>query len=164
MLLYKRNLELRSIACREMKFDRSAVRSVAPTPFPKSRQPSGRLIYLHLYAPDTVVPASRTSAAIRPDEADQTLRQSTPRRFSDWLALIWNSQKQDLEGYLDDITRRQENHLGHLIVFHRTAASAATRVRSSATCLQPIWKPSWTLRYDYASLPLIQTHSHPLLA
>jgi hypothetical protein len=137
-----------------MKFDRSAAADLWRNTLSQIPTTFGRLIYLASLRDQNTGAYQHHGLAqlFGADEADQTLRQSHTQTFSDWLCFNLEQQKQDLEGYLDELHVEMKTILEtwfRLSPFRSYVPAKAREVERNlfSTDLETVLE---LLRYDYA--------------
>jgi hypothetical protein len=88
-----------------MNFDRSAAADLWRNTLSQIPTTFGRLIYLASLRDQNTGTYQHHGLAqlFGPGETDETLRQSHTQTFSEWLCFNLEQQKDDLEGYLDEL-------------------------------------------------------------
>ena len=88
-----------------MNFDRSAAADLWRNTLSQIPTTFGRLIYLASLRDQNTGTYQHHGLAqlFGPQETDETLRQSHTQTFSEWLCFNLEHQKEDLEGYLDEL-------------------------------------------------------------
>jgi hypothetical protein len=137
-----------------MKFDRSAAADLWRNTLSQIPTTFGRLIYLASLRDQNTGAYQHHGLAqlFGVDEADQTLRQSHTQTFSDWLCFNLEQQKQDLEGYLDELHEDKKTILAtwiRLSPYRSYVPATAREVERNlfTTDLETVLE---LLRYDYA--------------
>ena len=137
-----------------MKFDRSAAADLWRNTLSQIPTTFGRLIYLASLRDQNTGAYQHHGLAqlFGAEEADQTLRQSHTQTFSDWLCFNLEQQKQDLEGYLDQLHEDKKTILAtwiRLSPYRSYIPATAREVERNlfTTDLETVLE---LLRYDYA--------------
>ncbi len=137
-----------------MKFDRSAAADLWRNTLSQIPTTFGRLIYLASLRDQNTGTYQHHGLAqlFSPDEADQTLRQSHTQTFSEWLCFNLEQQKDDLEGYLEELREDKKTILAtwiRLAPYRNYVPVTAREVERNlfTTDLETVLE---LLRYDYA--------------
>jgi len=137
-----------------MKFDRSAAADLWRNTLSQIPTTFGRLIYLASLRDQNTGAYQHHGLAqlFGVDEADQTLRQSHTQTFSDWLCFNLEQQKQDLEGYLDELHEDKKTILATWIRLspYRSYVPATARAVERNLFTTDLETVLELLRYDYA--------------
>jgi len=137
-----------------MKFDRSAAADLWRNTLSQIPTTFGRLIYLASLRDQNTGSYQHHGLAqlFGAEEADQTLRQSHTQTFSDWLCFKLEQQKQDLEGYLDELHEDKKTILASWIRLspYRSYVPATARAVERNLFTTDLETVLELLRYDYA--------------
>ena len=137
-----------------MKFDRSAAADLWRNTLSQIPTTFGRLIYLASLRDQNTGSYQHHGLAqlFGAEEADQTLRQSHTQTFSDWLCFNLEQQKQDLEGYLDELHEDKKTILATWIRLspYRSYVPATARAVERNLFTTDLETVLELLRYDYA--------------
>jgi hypothetical protein len=148
------NFELYSYATAEMKFDRSAASDLWRNTLSQIPTNFGRLIYLASLRDQNTGAYHHhgLEQLFGEEQSQQTLRQSHAQIFSDWLCFNLEQQKNDLEGYLDELHEDKKTILAtwiRLAPYRNYVPANAREVERNlfTTDLETVLE---LLRYDYA--------------